>query len=103
MSAHASGLGPGERRLNGPQTTGREYRDCSEVEFTIRRTENWEIPVRDGVTLMADLAQPDSDGPFPALVSFSPYPRQLQTVEAPVFFVEAGRSDFFVPRGYVHV
>jgi hypothetical protein len=65
MSAHASGLGPGERRLKGPQ--------------------------------------PDSDGPFPALVSFSPYPRQLQTVEAPVFFVEAGRSDFFVPRGYAHV
>ena len=40
---------------------------------------------------------------FPALVSFSPYPRQIQDVGAPLGFIEAGASDFFVPRGYVHL
>lgn len=103
MSAHVSGLGPGERRLNGPQTTGRDYRELSSPDFAVRRTDDREIPMRDGVSLLADLSQPDADGRFPAIVSFSPYPRQLQDVEAPVFFVEAGRSDFFVPRGYAHI
>ena len=45
----------------------------------------------------------NSDGAFPALVSFSPYPRQIQDVGAPLGFIEAGASDFFVPRGYVHL
>jgi predicted acyl esterase len=103
MSSRTSGPEPGERRLNGPQSTGREYHDCSRPEFSIRSTENWEIPVRDGVSLLADLHRPDADDRFPALISFSPYPRQLQDVEAPVFFVESGRTDFFVPRGYAHV
>lgn len=103
MSTHVSGLGPGERRLNGPQTTGREYSGLSTPDYTIRRTDDCEILVRDGVTLLADLYQPDAEGRFPAIISFSPYPRQIQDVEAPVFFVEAGRSDFFVPRGYVQI
>jgi len=61
------------------------------------------VPVRDGTILLADLFQPDSHGAFPALVSFSPYPRQIQDLGAPLGFIEAGASDFFVPRGYVHV
>jgi putative CocE/NonD family hydrolase len=103
MSEEAAGLGPGERRLNGVQTTGREYRNLSEPTFTIRRTNNVGVTVRDGTVLLADLFQPDSDGAFPALVSFSPYPRQIQDVGAPLGFIEAGASDFFVPRGYVHL
>ena len=69
----------------------------------MRRTNNVDVSVRDGTTLLADLFQPDSDGAFPALVSFSPYPRQIQDVGAPLGFIEAGASDFFVPRGYVHL
>jgi putative CocE/NonD family hydrolase len=103
MSGKASGLAPGERRLNGVQTTGREYHNLSEPSFTIRRTNNVGVSVRDGTTLLADLFQPDADGAFPALVSFSPYPRQIQDVGAPLGFIEAGASDFFVPRGYVHL
>lgn len=99
----AAGLGPGERRLNGVQTTGRDYRSLSEPAFTTRRTNDVEVAVRDGTVLMADLFQPDSDARFPALVSFSPYPRQIQDVGAPLGFIEAGASDFFVPRGYAHV
>lgn len=95
-----SGLAPGQRHLNGVQTTGREYRNLSEPDFAMRRTNNVRITMRDGTELLADLFQPDSDGRFPALVSFSPYPRQIQDVGAPLGFIESGASDFFVPRGY---
>lgn len=103
MSTKAAGLGPDERRLNGIQTTGRDYRNLSEATFAIRRTDNVGIGVRDGTVLMADLFQPDAEGRFPALLSFSPYPRQIQDVGAPLGFIEAGASDFFVPRGYAHL
>ena len=40
---------------------------------------------------------------YPVLIAASPYPRQIQDLGAPMGFIEAGASDFFVPRGYVHV
>jgi putative CocE/NonD family hydrolase len=103
MAAKTSGIGPGERKLNGAQTTGRDYTNLSEPSFEIRRTNNIVIVTRDHTTLMADLFQPDAESRFPVLISFSPYPRQLQDVGAPLGFIEAGASDFFVPRGYVHL
>jgi putative CocE/NonD family hydrolase len=98
----ASGLEPGERRLNGLQTTGREYRNLSPVEFAMERTNDVAIAMRDGTTLLADLFRPGAPGAFPVLLSVSPYPRQIQDFGLPLGFIEAGRSDFFVPRGYVH-
>ena len=59
--------------------------------------------MRDGVTLLADVHRPDADGRFPALIAASPYPRQIQDLGAPAGFIEAGATDFWVPRGYVHV
>ncbi|MFI8392227.1 CocE/NonD family hydrolase [Streptomyces sp. NPDC085540] len=59
--------------------------------------------MRDGIGLLADVHRPDSDGRFPALIAASPYPRQIQDLGAPMGFIEAGASDFWVPRGYVHV
>jgi uncharacterized protein len=103
MTGQIAGTGAGERHLNGPQTTGRDYRNLSAPFFGIRRTNNVSIAVRDGTVLLADLLQPDGEGPWPALVAFSPYPRQIQDVGAPLGFIEAGASDFFVPRGYVHL
>ena len=103
MVGTVAGSGPGERRLNGPQTTGREYRNLSAPSFAVRRTNDVAVPARDGTTLLADLFQPDAEGAFPALVSFSAYPRQIQDVGAPLGFIEAGASDFFVPRGYAHL
>lgn len=103
MISKVAGIGPGERHLNGPQTTGRQYRNLSEPSFEVRRTNNVGIAVRDGTKLLADLYQPDAGGRFPALIAFSPYPRQIQDVGAPLGFIEAGASDFFVPRGYVHL
>jgi uncharacterized protein len=91
------------RRLNGPQTTGRDYRNLSEPQYHTRRDNNVAISMRDGTTLMADVHRPNTDGRFPALLAASPYPRQIQDLGAPAGFIEAGATDFWVPRGYVHV
>ena len=90
-------------QLNGPQTTGRDYRNLSVSQHGIRRENNAEIVVRDGTTLLADVHRPDSDGRFPALIAASPYPRQIQDLGAPMGFIEAGNTPFWVSRGYVHV
>jgi putative CocE/NonD family hydrolase len=99
-----AGSEAGQRRLNGPQTTGRTYRNLSTPDFEIDATlMDAAIPMRDGITLLADIYRPRTDGPVPALLAASPYPRQLQNSGAPMGFVEAGASDYFVPRGYAHV
>ena len=92
-----------ERRLNGPQTTGRTYRNLSRPSFGIARDNNARVLLRDGVTLLADVHRPEADGRYPALIAASPYPRQMQDLGAPAGFIEAGATDFWVPRGYVHV
>jgi predicted acyl esterase len=98
-----SGTEPGQRRLNGPQTTGREYRNLSRPAHRIRHDLNVAVGMRDGVTLLSDVHRPDDGGRLPALIAASPYPRQLQDLGAPMGFIEAGATDFWVPRGYVHV
>ncbi|HEY4076731.1 MAG TPA: CocE/NonD family hydrolase [Rhizomicrobium sp.] len=103
MPKSVSGIEPGQRRLNGPQTTGRDYRNLSKPEFDISREDDVAIPMRDGVDLLADIFRPTSPDRYPVLIAASPYPRQIQNLGAPLGFIEAGASDFFVPRGYVHV
>lgn len=89
--------------LNGPQTTGRQYRNLTEPTHAIRHDVNVGVAVRDGTTLLADVHRPDADGRFPALIAASPYPRQIQDLGAPMGFIEAGNTEFWVSRGYVHV
>ena len=89
--------------LNGPQTTGRDYRNLSKPQHGVRRDDNVAIPMRDGARLLADVHRPDADGRYPALIAASPYPRQIQDLGAPAGFIEAGVTAFWVPRGYVHV
>jgi uncharacterized protein len=103
MANAVSGIEPGQRQLNGPQTSGRDYRNLSQPEFELLRDEDVAVPMRDGIELMADVYRPSTPGRYPVLVAASPYPRQIQNLGAPFGFVEAGASDFFVPRGYVHV
>jgi predicted acyl esterase len=98
-----AGTEPGERQLNGPQTTGRHYRNLSAPRHAMTRDNNVAAAMRDGVTLLADVHRPAEPGRYPALIAASPYPRQIQDLGAPMGFIEAGASDFFVPRGYVHV
>jgi uncharacterized protein len=103
MTIKASGIEPGQRQLNGLQTTGRDYRSLSKAEFEIKRTNDVAISMRDGTKLLSDLFQPDAQGRFPALLSVSCYPRQIQDFGVPLGLLEAGASDFFVPRGYVQL
>lgn len=76
-----------------------------------------EVPVRarDGTQLFVDVCLPK--GPagarYPALLSMSPYGREIQHLAPPVGResdytrgtggIESGMTDYFVPRGYVHV
>ncbi|MBB5788362.1 CocE/NonD family hydrolase [Jiangella mangrovi] len=99
----AAGTAPGQRQLNGPQTTGREYRNLSTAEHDMVVQYDVGVPMRDGTVLRADIRRPASGGLFPALLSAAPYPRQLQDLGAPAGVIEAGASDFWVPRGYGHV
>src|SRR4029077_1484555 len=79
------------------------YRNLSEPAF--ETTQDWDQrgEVRDGTVLLADILRPDGPGAFRACVAAPPYPRQIQNTGAPLGFVEAGVSDFWVPRGYAHV
>jgi hypothetical protein len=103
LPTDVAGVEPGQRRLNGPQTTGRSYRNLSPAQFAIDTEPNVGVPTRGGVELLADVHRPDAAGRFPALVAASCYPRQIQNTGAPLGFVEAGATDFWVPRGYAHV
>lgn len=93
----------GERLLNGPQDTGREYRNLSQPRYGIAHLINQHVPMRDGIDLLADIHHPATGGRHPALIAASPYPRQMQDLGAPAGFIEAGATDFWVSRGYVHV
>lgn len=99
----ASGIAPGERRLAGIQTSGRSYSNLSEPRHEIIVAHDVDVPMRDGVALKADINRPETRERVPALIAISPYPRQMQHLGLPVGFVEAGQTDFFVPRGYAHV
>ncbi len=92
-----------QTQLNGPQTTGRDYRNLSTPDYGVRRDADVAATMRDGVSLLCDVHRPDADGRHPALIAASPYPRQIQDLGAPMGFIEAGVTDFWVPRGYVHV
>jgi predicted acyl esterase len=98
-----SGIESGQRQLNGTQTTGREYRNLSEPVHRSVSDEDVAVPMRDGIVLMVDVHRPLDEGRYPVLIAASPYPRQIQDIGAPMGFIEAGATDFFVPRGYVHV
>ncbi|MCV7077469.1 CocE/NonD family hydrolase [Mycobacterium szulgai] len=92
-----------KKQLNGPQTTGRQYRNLSEPQYGLRSDIDIPIEMRDGTRLLADVHRPDQQGRFPALLAASPYPRQIQDLGAPAGLIEAGVTNFWVPRGYVHV
>src|ERR1700712_4273528 len=94
---------PDTSRFNGLQTTGRSYHDLSTVEHETVRDVDQRAGLRDGGHLMADVYRPSTPGRYPVLIAASPYPRQIQDLGAPTAIIEAGNSEFFVSRGYVHV
>ncbi len=76
----------------------------SEPRYAVSADYEVRIPLRDGVRLAADVIRPSAAGmKFPALVTASVYTRQLQRSVVALGQNEAGVSEFWVPRGYVHV
>ena len=86
----------------------------SKVTYKIRVEKNVYIPTRDKVQLAADIYRPDADGKFPALVAYGPYGKELQALvlnfppqarPSPLWdgCIEAGDTNYIVPRGYAHV
>ncbi|MDB6000135.1 MAG: CocE/NonD family hydrolase, partial [Rhizobacter sp.] len=78
--------------------------------MTVRRGVT--IVARDGTRLACDVYLPQAPGRYPALLSYSHYGKDLQRItgkRAPLSpFIgngglEAGDSNYFVTRGYVHV
>lgn len=68
----ASGIEPGQRRLNGPQTTGRNYRNLSEPQYRMVQDDDVAVPMRDGLSLMVDVHRPAVTGRYPVLIAASP-------------------------------
>lgn len=70
----------------------------------IRKMADVYVTMRDGVKLCVDIYLPQDDGPYPALLSLSPYLKDLQ--HKPPHWshaIESGATTFFVPKGYIHV
>lgn len=69
------------------------------------------VPMRDGVKVAVDIYRPDAPGKFPALLSVSPLGKDCQALPLPPGYgmngewphIEAGDSEFWATRGYVHV
>ena len=87
-----------------PYNTAPRTPEQSEVRYSIYSELAQRLTVRDGVELAYDVFRPFAPGEkFPALLSWSPYTRQLQQTLAPLGQNEAGLTEFWVPRGYGQV
>ena len=84
----------------------------SQPTHTMRIERGVTIVARDGTRLACDVYRPETPGRYPALLSYSHYGKDLQHVtgkRAPLSpligngGLEAGDSEYFVTRGYVHV
>ena len=87
MGKSVSGTEPDQRKLNGPQTSGRDYRNLSKPQHEVTREDDVAVPMRDGVQLLADVFRPTTPGRYPVLIAASPYPRQIQDLGAPMGFI----------------
>lgn len=70
----------------------------------IKVDENGYVAMRDGIRLAVDIYRPEADGRYPALLSLSPYNKDIQR-KPPHWShaIESGATSFYVPKGYVHV
>ncbi|EFK09398.1 putative carboxylesterase [delta proteobacterium NaphS2] len=62
------------------------------------------VTMRDYINLAVDVYRPEKEGRYPAILSMSPYLKDIQ--QWPPYLthsIEAGDSMFFVTKGYVHV
>jgi predicted acyl esterase len=62
------------------------------------------VAMRDGIRLCVDVYRPQAAGRYPALLSVSPYSKDIQ--QKPPHWshaIESGATGFYVPKGYAHV
>jgi putative CocE/NonD family hydrolase len=93
-----------QRRVSGMQ-------DSSQPIYKMKVEKNVYVKMRDGIRIACDIYRPNAEGRFPALLGMSPYGKDIQALELPSAprmnvewsGVEAGDTEFFVSRGYVHV
>jgi predicted acyl esterase len=89
-------------------------KEGSKPIYKIRVEKDIFIPMRDGVRLAADIYYPDDKGKFPALLAYGPYGKELQALvltfppqarPSPLWDggIEAGDTNYIVPRGYAHI
>ncbi|MFC1846202.1 CocE/NonD family hydrolase [Chloroflexota bacterium] len=70
----------------------------------IKLDENVYMTMRDGVKIAVDIFRPEAEGRYPALLSMAPYIKEIQQQPPELSHdIEAGATDFFVPKGYVHI
>lgn len=98
---------------------GRDWK-TSDRAFSVILEKDVKVKMRDGVRLSANVFRPKSEKKFPAILGFHPYnsnqsppikPKATSTsaggwapgVERPNSWMEAGDSEFYARRGYVHV
>jgi len=55
----------------------------SQPKFNVKVEKNLYAPMRDGVRLAVDVFRPDAKGQFPALLSLSPYGKEIQSLRCP--------------------
>ena len=67
MAGTVAGTEPGQRQLNGPQTSGRDYRNLSQPEYEMTRDDDVAVPMRDGIKLLVDVHRPATPGKYPVL------------------------------------
>ena len=75
----------------------------SRPEYDIKVERDIYVPVSDGENMAMDIYRPDAEGRFPALLAMSSYTKEMQGTDSPSGGNEAGDTEFFVKRGYVHV
>jgi len=62
------------------------------------------VKMRDGVKIAVDVYRPEKEGRYPGVLSTSPYIKEIQQQPTELSHsIEAGSTQFLVPKGYVHV
>jgi len=83
-------------------------------KYVIKAEKDVYVTMRDGTKLATDLFRPDHEGKFPALLAYGPYGKELQSLvitfppqarPSPLWdgCIEAGDTNYIVPRGYAHI
>jgi len=85
----------------------------SQPKYGIKVERDVNVPMRDGVHLAINVFRPDAEGKFPALLSLSPYGKEVQELPLPPQpldksilwdgVIEAGDTEYIVSRGYAHI